>query len=130
MDYSTLKIIHQGAVALSLLGFLTRGAAALAGARWVRNRAAKTLPHIVDTLLLASALAMAWMLRLTPGNAPWLAAKIIGLLVYIMLGVVALRPANSTPVRATAWVAALVTAGWIVSVAISKNPLGFLQSLA
>lgn len=129
MDYSTLKIIHQGAVTLSLLGFFTRGAASLAGARWVSSRAAKTLPHIVDTLLLISALAIAWMLRLTPGNADWLSAKIVGLLVYIGLGVVALRPRHSTSVRATAWVAALVTAGWIVSVALTKSPLGFLRFL-
>jgi uncharacterized membrane protein SirB2 len=130
MDYATLKIIHQAAVTLSVLGFFTRGAAALAGAGWVRSRAARTLPHIVDTVLLASALAMAWMLRLTPGNAPWLTAKIIGLLVYIGLGVVALRPGNARPVRAAAWVAALLTVGWMVSVAITKSPLGILRALA
>ena len=39
---------------------------------------AKTLPHLVDTVLLLSALTLAWMLRLTPGNAPWLLAKIVG----------------------------------------------------
>lgn len=130
MDYATLKIIHQSAVTLSVLGFFTRGAAALAGAGWVRSRAARTLPHIVDTVLLASALAMAWMLRLTPGNAPWLTAKIIGLLVYIGLGVVALRPGIAKPVRAAAWVAALLTVGWMVSVAITKSPLGILRALA
>jgi len=127
MDYTTLKLIHQGAVTLSLLGFFTRGAASLVNARWVQSRAAKTLPHLVDTILLASALTMAWMLRLTPGNAPWLGAKVVGLLVYIGLGVVALRPGNSKAVRATAWIGALLTAGWIVSVAISKNPLGFFR---
>lgn len=64
-----LKTVHQAAVALSIGGFFTRGLAGLLGARWVRGRAARTLPHIVDSVLLASAIAMAWMLRLTPGNA-------------------------------------------------------------
>ena len=77
MDYALVKAVHVGAVALSLGGFFTRGLAALRGASWVRSRPARTLPHIVDTVLLLSALAMAWMLRLTPANAPWLAAKIV-----------------------------------------------------
>jgi uncharacterized membrane protein SirB2 len=126
MDYFFIKTIHQVAVALSLAGFVARGAASLAGARWVASRPARTLPHIVDSVLLLSALALAWMLRVTPGNAPWLLAKIIGLLVYIGLGIVALRPSLGAPVRAGAWMAALATAGWIVSVAITKDPLGLL----
>ena len=126
MDYLTIRTIHESAVALSITGFFLRGAAGLAGAGWVRGRAARTLPHLVDTVLLASAIALAWMLRITPFGAPWLMAKVIGLFVYIGLGVVALRPANPRGVRAAAWVAALVTAGWIVSVAFTKNPLGFL----
>src|SRR5690349_24999903 len=126
MDYALVKLVHQGAVTLSVTGFFVRGAASLAGASWVQGRAAKTLPHIVDSVLLLSALTLAWMLRLTPGNAPWLLAKIVGLVVYVGLGVLALRPGRSPGVRAAAWVAALMTAGWIVSVALTKNPFGFL----
>lgn len=126
MDYATVKTIHQLAVAVSLGGFFARGAGALLGARWATSRAAKTLPHLVDTLLLLSALALAWMLKLTPANAPWLLAKIIGLLLYIALGVVALRPSLHKGVRTGAWLAALATAAWIVSVAITKHPAGFL----
>ena len=128
MDYLTVKLVHQSAVALSVTGFAVRGAAALAGARWVNGRAAKTLPHLVDSVLLLSALMLAWTLRLTPGGAPWLAAKIAGLLAYIALGVMALRPGRSRAVRAAAWVAALVVVGWIVSVAVTKSPLGFLAA--
>jgi uncharacterized membrane protein SirB2 len=129
MDYFTLKTIHQSAVALSLAGFVVRGAASLRGAAWVRGRIAKTLPHIVDTALLVSALLLAWQLRLTPGNAPWLTAKIVGLLLYIGLGVLALRPGPPLAVRASAWAAALAVFGWIVSVALTKNPLGLLALL-
>ena len=126
MDYAVVKLIHQSAVTLSVSGFFLRGAASLAGARWVGSRAARTLPHVIDSILLLSALALAWMLRLTPGNAPWLLAKVIGLIVYVGLGVVALRPGHPRGVRAAAWMAALLTALWIVSVAITKNPLGFI----
>ena len=130
MEYATLKLVHQGAVVLSIAGFFVRGAAGLAGARWVRGPLARTLPHVVDTVLLVSALGLAWMLRLTPGSAPWLLAKILGLVVYVGLGIVALRPGRPAAVRATAWLAALATVAWIVSVAITKTPLGFLSALS
>ena len=125
MDYFTVKTMHQTAVALSVTGFFARGLGSLLGAAWVGGRMAGTVPHIVDSVLLASALLLAWTLRITPTESPWLLAKIIGLLVYIGLGVVALKPGRPAPVRAAAWIAALVTFGWIVSVAITKNPLGF-----
>ena len=129
MDYAAVKLVHQTAVALSITGFFVRGAASLAGAQWVSSRAAKTVPHVVDSVLLLSALVLAWMLRLTPGQAPWLEAKIVGLVLYVALGVVALRPGRPRSVRAAAWVAALLVVGWIVSVALTKSPLGFLGSL-
>ena len=125
MDYTAIKTLHLTAIALSFAGFFARGIGSLSGAHWVQNRLAKTLPHVIDSVLLGSALTLAWMLRLTPANAPWLLAKIIGLLVYIGLGVVALRPGRPPALRATAWIAALATFGYIVSVAITKNPLGF-----
>ena len=129
LDYAALKLVHQSAVVLSVTGFFVRGLASFSGAGWVRSRAARTLPHAVDTVLLLSALAMAWMLRLTPGNAPWLLAKIVGLVLYVGLGVVALRLGRSLAVRAAAWTAALATVGWIASVAVTKNPRGFLAML-
>lgn len=118
------------AVALSFTGFFARGAGALAGAAWVRGRWARTLPHVVDTALLLSAVTLAWMASLDPRAAPWLMAKIVGLVVYIGLGAVALGPALPRPVRGAAWLAALVVFGYIVSVAITKDPAGIFRALA
>jgi uncharacterized membrane protein SirB2 len=129
MDYYSIKTVHQTAVALSLLGFVARGAAGLAGATWVRSRAAKTLPHIVDTVLLLSAIALVWRLGLNPLATPWLMAKIVGLLVYIAFGILALRPGLPVRVRAATWVLALVSFSYIASVAITKNPAGFFSSM-
>ena len=126
MDYATLKLLHQGAVLLSFTGFLARGLGALASAGWVNARPAKTLPHLVDTVLLASALALAFMLRLNPANTPWLLAKLVALVVYIGLGMVALRPRLSRVSRMVAFVAALATFGYMVSVAITKQPGGWV----
>ena len=130
MDYATIKLIHQSAVTLSFAGFLARGVGMLRDASWPRHRIARTLPHLVDTVLIVSAIALAWMLRLTPTNAPWIAAKIGGLVLYIALGLVALRFGRTKTVRAGAWIAAMLTFAWIVSVAITKDSRGFFAALA
>ncbi len=126
MDYAALKLIHQGAVAISITGFFARGAGALAGAAWARGRVARTLPHLVDAVLLATAVALAWMLQMNPLTTPWLGAKIVGLLAYIGLGMVALKPGRPLAVRAAAWIAALLCFAQIVATAITKDPLGLL----
>ncbi|RFO97331.1 invasion protein [Rhodoferax lacus] len=128
MEYQALKHLHMGAVALSAVGFTVRGLASLTGAAWVQSRPAKIVPHVVDTVLLVSAIALAATLHLNPTSTPWLLAKIIGLVLYIALGVVAMRASVAKPLRATAWVAALLVLGWMASVAVSKNPAGFLHA--
>jgi len=132
VSYATLKLIHVSAVTVSFIGFVVRGLGALRDASWVRNRLARTLPHLVDTLLLLSAVGMLCILRLSPWEQPWLRAKILGLLIYVALGSVALRPTpgvrapRSDWVSVGAWIAALVVFGYIASVAVIKTPWGAL----
>jgi uncharacterized membrane protein SirB2 len=123
MDYATVKLVHQAAVVMSVAGFVLRASASLAGARWVEGRAAKTLPHAIDTVLLASALTLAAWLHLNPLATPWLAAKIVALLAYIGLGMLAMKPSRPRPQRCVAMLAAFASLAYIVSVAITKNPL-------
>ena len=127
MDYAAWKLLHQTLVTLSISGFVLRGMGSFGGAAWARGRTARTLPHAVDSALLLSAVVLAWQLGLNPLRTPWLAAKITGLLLYIGFGMLALRPGRPLRLRIAAWLAALLCFGWIVSVALSKNPLGFLQ---
>ena len=129
MDYATIKLLHQSSVALSGLGFAVRGIASLRGAQWTQSRLAKSLPHVVDSVLLLSAVTLSAMLHLNPAHAPWLMAKLLGLLLYIGLGIVALRPRFGWKTRATAWVLALVVLAWIATVAVLKNPWGFIAIL-
>lgn len=127
MNYQTIKIIHLLAVGLSIAGFLLRGIGVAGNARWLKSSLARTLPHINDTVLLVSALMLVWISGVTPMSASWLLAKIIGLLVYIALGTIAIRPGRPKKVRMLAWLLSLVVFGYIVSVALSKHPAGFLQ---
>ena len=126
MDYLTLKTIHVGSVIASYALFFVRGvwmirSSPKLGERWVR-----IVPHAVDTVLLASAVMMVVMIRQYPFEANWLTAKVIGLVIYIALGMTALRFGKARSTRMLAWVAAQIVFLYIVSVAVTRDPLGFL----
>jgi uncharacterized membrane protein SirB2 len=124
--YLTVKWLHVGCVALSFAGFAARGALMLAGSPLLGTRFVRVAPHIVDTLLLASALWLAWMIGQYPFVHGWLTAKVLGLLAYIVLGSIALKRGRTPRLRAVAFVAALATAGYIVSVALTHDARGVL----
>ena len=121
MDYAFLRSLHLATVYATLFLFLLRGFWMLTesprlGDRWVR-----VVPHVNDTLLLLAAIAMLVVGGLNPLTQPWLLAKIIGLLVYIGLGTVALKRGRTKAVRIKALVAALGVFGYIVAVAVTKQ---------
>lgn len=128
MIYYTVKQIHVIAVVISVLGFVLRGWWMMSANSLLEHRLTRVLPHVVDTILLVSAIVLAVMISQYPFVATWVTAKVIGLLVYIGLGMVALRRGPTLPVRVSAWVAALVVYGWIISVATSKQAWGFLAT--
>ena len=127
--YRLAYSLHVVCVVISASLFVGRGAAENAGADWRKWRVLRVAPHIVDTVLLASAVTMVWLLGLSPIAQPWLAAKLIGLVCYIGLGMVALRFGSTKKVRRIAFAGALVTLAYIVSVALSRDPKGFLALL-
>jgi uncharacterized membrane protein SirB2 len=124
-----LKLIHVSCAFASIAGFGLRGYWMVVDNPVLQHRVVQVLPHVIDTLLLGSALTLLMVLRLSPLAHPWLGVKIIALLVYIGLGMVALRFGRSKKIKVSACLLALLTAGYMVSVAYSKSPSGFLQLL-
>ena len=128
MIYLALRHLHVTCVVLSGAGFLLRGAwmlsaSPLLGRRWVR-----VVPQLVDSALLASAVALATLSGQYPLAQDWLTAKVIVLLVYILCGTMALKRGRTRAVRFVFLVAALVAFGYLVSVAMTRSPLGvFIQ---
>ena len=123
MTYEIIKLVHVSAVAISFAGFVLRGIWKLSDSPWLVRRWVKITPHVVDTVLLASAIWLAILVRQYPGSHAWLTAKVIGLLVYIALGMVAMRYGTSRAQRFAAWLGALLVFGYIVAVAVTRNPL-------
>lgn len=122
MNYLLLKHLHMSCAALSGALFLLRGLWMLQDSPRLRQRWVRTLPHLIDTVLLASAVALAVWSAQYPLAQPWLTAKVCALLLYIVLGSVALKRGRSKGIRAAAFLAALATFAYIVAVALSKTP--------
>jgi uncharacterized membrane protein SirB2 len=115
-------------VVLSITGFGVRGGLMLAGSPLLQTPFVRIAPHVIDTVLLASAAWLAWFLGQYPFVHPWLTAKVLGLLAYIVLGAIALKRGRTRAQRASAFAAALLAAAYVVSVALTRDPLGFLAA--
>ena len=122
MSYLALKHIHLTCVLLSGLGFVLRGFWMLRRSARLQQKWVRWVPHVVDTGLLASAIALAVLGRHYPLVEPWLTAKVAALLLYIILGTVALKRGKTYSVRVVAFFAALLVFAYIVSVALTRNP--------
>jgi uncharacterized membrane protein SirB2 len=124
--YLALKHLHLTTVVLSFALFTLRGVWMLIDSPWLQQRWVRITPHVIDTVLLASAIGLALILEQYPFVHGWVTAKVLGLIAYIILGSIALRYGPNKPIRAVAWVAALMVFGYIVSVALTHTPFGFL----
>lgn len=128
MDYAGLKLTHVSCAAISYTLFVVRGIWMMRGSALLQQRWVRTVPHVVDTILLATAIAMAIISRQYPVAQPWLTAKVIALVVYIALGMIALHYGSTKRVRITAWFAAVAVFAYIVAVAVTRNPLPWTDS--
>jgi uncharacterized membrane protein SirB2 len=125
MSYAALKMIHVTSVAISYLLFSLRSVWMMQGSAALQQRWVRITPHVVDTVLLTSAIALAIMIHQNPIHNSWLSAKVVGLLLYIGFGMIALRFGKTRKARISAWIAAQIVFFYIVLVAVTKNPLLF-----
>jgi uncharacterized membrane protein SirB2 len=128
-NFELLKLLHMSCAFLSIGGFTLRGYWMLTDDARLRQRAARLLPHLLDTVLLGSAIGMLVIWQVNPFSLNWLSAKIIALLLYIGLGMVAFRFGRTLQIRQVAFGMALLTAVYILAVAFTKSPLGVAGQL-
>jgi uncharacterized membrane protein SirB2 len=125
MSYLAVKHLHILCATLSGSFFLLRGLWMLAGSPLLQRRWVRVAPHLIDTLLLSSALVMVFWSGQYPFVQPWLTAKVLALTLYVILGAIALKRGKSRGARIQAFAAALAVFAYIVAVALSKQPIPF-----
>jgi len=126
--YPQIKAAHVGLAFASGALFAVRGAAALAGWRWAMAWPARWGSYAIDTSLLTAALMLLSILPWGLFGNGWLAVKLAVLVLYITLGMFALRRARSPKTRILCYVAALLAFAWVVSIARAHHPLGALRA--
>lgn len=128
--YPQVKFIHITCVILSGSLFALRGVMMLAGSSWVYHPLLRRASYVIDTTLLVAGITLAVMLHQYPFVQAWLTAKVLLLVVYIVLGVFALRRGRSRATRAGYFVGALAVYLFIVSIAIAHDARGIFVRLA
>lgn len=121
MNYLTVKYVHISCVCLSGSLFVLRGIWMLCDPAKLKMLWVRVVPHCVDSVLLASALTLAVISGQYPIQQSWLSAKIVGLLIYIVLGMIALKRGRTKRVRVFALLAAIIVFVYIVEVAITRQ---------
>ncbi len=125
INYLAIKHLHLTCVGLSGSFFLLRGIWKMRDSAMLDKRWVKVLPHVIDTLLLASALTLAVLSGQYPFQQNWLTAKLFALILYIVLGTVALKRGKTPAIRTAAFIAAILVFAYIISVALSKQVIPF-----
>jgi uncharacterized membrane protein SirB2 len=126
MSYLILKNLHLATIAVTLTLFLVRGVWMMTDSPRLQARWVRIVPHLNDTLLLASGIALAVLIQQYPLVHGWLTAKLLALIAYIVLGTIALKRGKTKSRRIAAWVAALLVFGYMLAVARTHDPFPFM----
>jgi len=126
MTYLILKNLHLTTIAITLALFVLRGAWMMAGSPLLQARWVRIVPHVNDSLLLASGIGLAILIQQYPLTHGWLTAKFFALIAYIVLGTIALKRGRTRGQRISAWFAALLVFGYMGAVARAHTPFPFM----
>ena len=126
MAFVLLKQLHLATLAVTLALFILRGVWMMLDSPRLQARWVRIVPHLNDTLLLASGIGLAMLLQQYPLVHGWLTAKFFALILYIVLGTIALKRGKTRGQRIATWVAALSVFGYMAAVAVTHDPFPFL----
>lgn len=119
--YMAFKHLHLTMVAITILLFLIRAVMLLAWPKGLQKKLFKILPHVVDTLLILSAVGLLVAMQMNPLHVGWVLAKIVGLLLYIAFAVYAFKKANSLGEKILGLALAGTALIYIAKVALARS---------
>jgi len=120
--------LHLATVSASVGLFALRGSGVLLGMRWPMRPLARRLSVFIDVWLLLAGGLLWWLMQHHPVHNAWLGTKLVLLVVYIVLGSLALKRAHTRRAKAAFFVAALACVAFMASIAMQRHPLGWWAS--
>jgi uncharacterized membrane protein SirB2 len=125
--YPQIRLVHILCVSASGGLFALRGILMLAGRAAARHAGLRLLSYAVDTALLTAAFMLMTITHQYPFVQAWLTVKLLLVVLYVVLGVIALRAGRTQRSRALAFGAAMAVFLAVVGIARAHDPLGFLR---
>ncbi len=127
--YALIKQAHVALAATSVALFFTRGVGVLCQRRWPMLERVRRLSVFIDTLLISAGGALWWLLDLQPTRDRWFGVKLLLIVVYIVLGSLALKRAHTRAGKGVAFVAALACIAAVGAIALAHDARAPLQLL-
>ena len=121
--YYEMQMLHVVLVVASIALFFVRGLGALLGAAWPMDDRLRTLGGGLDFMFTIVGLSLWGLLALNPVYYPWVASKMVLLLLYIYFANLTLRLTQSMGLRLLGFVLALVCLALMVQVSRTKDAL-------
>ena len=126
--YAQIKWVHIASIIASGMLFLFRGSLVMTGRERIAMLAPlRFLSYGIDTVLLSAALMLLTILPHAMYANGWLTLKLVLVVIYVVLGSLALKCGRTAGVRAGSFVAALAVYLTIVGIARVHHPLGWLH---
>ncbi|MCG7495733.1 SirB2 family protein [Vibrio sp. Of7-15] len=122
--YAAVKHIHLLSIVLSISLFVFRYILVMRASPMLEKPLLKKMPHMVDTVLLATGIGLVLITGFTPFTPAglWLTEKLTCVMVYIALGFVTLHYGKNKVFKTFAFLGAL---GWLMvaaKLAVTKVP--------
>ncbi len=124
--FIALKTIHVASVILSITGYVIRGVWMMRESPWLQKKWVKVAPHVIDTVLLGSAILLMVRVQQYPFVHGWLTAKTLALIAYIVIGAIGLKYGATKKIRVAAWLGAIAIFLYIVLVALTRQVMPFV----
>jgi uncharacterized membrane protein SirB2 len=118
-----IKILHLTFVLLSISSFVGRVFLAEKQPEMLEQKWIKIGPHIINSLLLITGFTLVFQGSWLSGEYGWIIAKLIALLGYVGLGIIAIK--SQGDLRWKAFAGAIACFVYIAVVAVTKNAFIF-----
>lgn len=122
MDYLAVKHTHMAIAVLSIVLFYVRSFSRFGSGIIAKNKLVFIGSHVTDTFLLISAITLMLIAKINPFEQMWLLEKIILVVAYIALGVIASKQQN-TNLKIVFLVVTTVIIAMIGKLAVTKTAL-------
>ena len=128
--YEDIKCLHIACVALSGSLFVSRGFLMMGKSVHANNKVLARSSYVIDSTLLIAAILLTAIIHQYPFRQAWLTVKVALLVIYIFLGIWALRQGKTQRQRIACFIAAVLVYAFIISVAVTHDPRGLFSRLS